>query len=337
MWKMAGGGCAIPDDTPAPIAAPVAGPPPGGECVGAGTGVRRVRCGLYMAAKKRPKFDRFIEDARLSGLDVVDIDLDAADDSASAHFQLDAILHKITDDMASAEMDPDAARRLANFEAVLASNPRAALIDPLSGIRPLLNRAEMQHVLASIIADLQLDVVLPKWVTIPARSRTQDIVAALDAAGMRAPYLCKTEAACGVPYSHEMAVFSEANQLEEFTVPGPWTIQEFQNHGGVIYKVYVLGDEWFVDVRPSLVDTDASTSLKVFNSQKLSESEDIAAPPLRDKDLSEAAPPAPSTSIPEPQTWNPEDCRRVFTTCVGSAASWAFAYGWCIVFVSVFY
>lgn len=275
-------------DTPA-IATPLAGPPSGG-CANSGAGERRVRCGLYMAAKKRPKFDRFIADARTRGLDVVDLDLDADDAAAPTHLQLDVILHKITDDMASAEVDPDAARRLANFEAVLACNPRAALIDPLSGIRPLLNRAEMQHVLASIIADLQLDVTLPKWATIPAKSRSQDIAAALNAAGMRAPYLCKTEAACGVPHSHEMAIFSEASQLHEFTVPGPFTVQEFQNHGGVIYKVYVLGREWFVDARPSLIDTDASTTLKIFNSQKLSESEDIAAPPLEDKDLSETPP-----------------------------------------------
>ena len=102
-------------------------------------------CGLYMAKKKRPKFDQFVSDARARGLDVVDLDLDAGVPLAQ---KLDAILHKFTDDIAAAGKDPGAARRLENFEVLLASNPKAAVIDPVDGIRPLLNRAEMQRVLA---------------------------------------------------------------------------------------------------------------------------------------------------------------------------------------------
>jgi len=48
-------------------------------------------------------------------------------------------LHKFTDDIATADIDPGAARRLANFEAVLANNPQASLIDPLSGKPNMLN------------------------------------------------------------------------------------------------------------------------------------------------------------------------------------------------------
>ena len=43
-------------------------------------------------------------------------------------------LHKFTDDLANAESDPRAAHRLANFEAVLANNPQAAVLDPLPGM-----------------------------------------------------------------------------------------------------------------------------------------------------------------------------------------------------------
>jgi hypothetical protein len=98
-----------------------------------------------MAKKKRPKFDEFVSDARARGLDVIDLDLDAGVPLAQ---KLDAILHKFTDDIAAAGKDPGAARRLANFEVLLASNPKAVVIDPVDGIRPLLNRAEMQRVLA---------------------------------------------------------------------------------------------------------------------------------------------------------------------------------------------
>jgi hypothetical protein len=65
--------------------------------------------------------------------------------------------------------DPAAARRLANFQAVLSSNPLAPVLDPLPGIRPLLNRAQLQVVLADMISEFSLDVALPKWYVVCGR------------------------------------------------------------------------------------------------------------------------------------------------------------------------
>jgi hypothetical protein len=53
----------------------------------------RVRCGLYMAAKKRPKFDSFVEFAKSLGVEFVDLDLN--DDHALPPTKLHAILHKV--------------------------------------------------------------------------------------------------------------------------------------------------------------------------------------------------------------------------------------------------
>ena len=232
----------------------------------------RTRCGLYMAAKKRPKFDAFVDYAWARGIDIVDLALDDAPDVFTPHLGLDVVLHKFTDDLATAHGDAGAARRLANFEALLASHTHThlALVDPLPGIRPLLNRAEMQRVLADVIATHAIDADLPKWVAISDADRhTETMRLALQAAGMRPPFLCKPEAACGVRHSHDMAVFSDSRQLEQYTVPAPFTIQEFLNHGGVVFKIYVLGDTWFADSRESLPDAHATTPLTPFNSQSL--------------------------------------------------------------------
>jgi len=122
-------------------------------------------------------------------------------------------------------------------------------------------------------------------VTIPSMSTTPEIAAVLEAAHMRAPYVCKSEAACGVPHSHDMAVFSDATQLEHFPVPAPFTIQEFHNHGAVIFKIYVLGGEWFVHPGPSLPDASATAELTPFNSQQLKLNTDPAAAEMRQKSL----------------------------------------------------
>ena len=87
----------------------------------------RTRCGLYMAAKKRPKFDAFVDYAWARGIDIVDLALDDAPDVFSPHLGLDVVLHKFTDDLATAHADAGAARRLANFEALLASHTHTHL------------------------------------------------------------------------------------------------------------------------------------------------------------------------------------------------------------------
>jgi inositol-1,3,4-trisphosphate 5/6-kinase/inositol-tetrakisphosphate 1-kinase len=120
-----------------------------------------------------------------------------------------------------------------------------------------------------IISEFQIEVSLPKWVTILDNSTVPETEAAIRAADMHAPFLCKPEAACGKAYSHDMAVFSSAEQLAGFAVPPPFTIQEFRNHGGVVLKVYVLGPHWFVYPGPSIADTEATTGLRAFNSQEL--------------------------------------------------------------------
>ena len=50
---------------------------------------RIVRCGLYMAAKKRPKFDGFVAEARTYGVEMLDLDLDAP---APAPVHVDAVV-----------------------------------------------------------------------------------------------------------------------------------------------------------------------------------------------------------------------------------------------------
>ena len=61
--------------------------------------MRVVRCGLYMAAKKRPKFDAFVAEARTYGVEMLDLSLD---EPAPTPVRVDVVLHKFTDDLANA-------------------------------------------------------------------------------------------------------------------------------------------------------------------------------------------------------------------------------------------
>jgi len=41
-------------------------------------------------------------------------------------------------------------------------------------------------------------------------------------------------------------------------------IQEFYNHGGVVYKVYVLDEAWFVKADPSIPVSGLGLGLEVW-------------------------------------------------------------------------
>jgi hypothetical protein len=63
--------------------------------------------------------------------------------------------------------------------------------------------------------------------------------------GLRPPYIVKPRVACGVAHSHSMALVLSTGGLQQLQgqVPLPALVQEFVNHGGQQYKVYVMGDQ----------------------------------------------------------------------------------------------
>lgn len=59
--------------------------------------------------------------------------------------------------------------------------------------------------------------------------------------------------ACGHDYAHVMAIFSAYDDMLGLDYGGEaLTVQEYVNHGGTIYKVYVVGGEKHVVMRASL-------------------------------------------------------------------------------------
>lgn len=63
--------------------------------------------------------------------------------------------------------------------------------------------------------------------------------------GLQPPFIVKPRVACGVPHSHSMALVLSAGALKQLQgrLPAPALVQEFVNHGGQQYKVYVMGEQ----------------------------------------------------------------------------------------------
>jgi Inositol 1,3,4-trisphosphate 5/6-kinase ATP-grasp domain len=81
------------------------------------------------------------------------------------------------------------------------------------------------------------------------------------------PVICKRIVACGSPSSHQMAIAcSREAMIKENGFDGTWLVQQYINHDGMIYKVYVLGSYVYIQPRPSL----PNISLSGANSSKMS-------------------------------------------------------------------
>lgn len=80
------------------------------------------------------------------------------------------------------------------------------------------------------------------------------------------PVIRKPVAACRSKHTHIMCLFYSPEQLscESFDC----ILQEFIPHGGVLYKIYVIGDQVSVKVRPSLLATEPGEPF-VFDSQSI--------------------------------------------------------------------
>ena len=82
----------------------------------------------------------------------------------------------------------------------------------------------------------------------------------VDAAGLQLPLLAKSLLADGSSDSHKVAIIHDLEGLScvvRGAVPGlrpPCSVQEYVNHGGYLFKVYVVGDVVTMTRRKSLPD-----------------------------------------------------------------------------------
>mmetsp|Transcript_15093 Transcript_15093/g.40824 ORF Transcript_15093/g.40824 Transcript_15093/m.40824 type:complete len:443 (+) Transcript_15093:139-1467(+) len=187
----------------------------------------------------------------------------------------DAIIHKL-------RPNKEWERNLLDYSK---AHPDVTVIDRVDGIRALQNRSTMLSVLngEGIVlqptsdrqlaqeesyfmegdsgqARMQIRVQAPVQVEIPEGSTLEQAKQRLEGAGLQPPLLVKPLWTDGREGSHGLAVLHDIKSLEKLVVglsedlQPPLVVQQFVEHGGVLYKVYVLGNRTVVTKRPSLGD-----------------------------------------------------------------------------------
>lgn len=151
---------------------------------------------------------------------------------------------------------------ITKLEAYLAANPQVCVVDPLEYWQMLLDRIEIDKLLErmSLWQQDHLPVCRPpRYVTVDDFSDPQQLFREMSAAGIVLPVIVKPAAACAIPGLDRLALVSSIEGFQGLQLGRPACIQEYVNHGGIQYTIYVAGDEVFVQKKRSTPDILAST------------------------------------------------------------------------------
>lgn len=204
--------------------------------------------GYALTLKKKksflqPKFERL---ARNKGIIMVAIDLNRP---LSDQGPFDIILHKL---LAKewCEIIEDYRKR----------NPEVTVLDPPEAIRLVHNRQSMLQDVANLnLSDNHGKIGVPRQLVIKKDPFTiPDEVAK---AGLRLPLVAKPLVVDGSASSHELFLAYDQFSLSE--LEPPLVLQEFINHGGLLFKIYIVGDAIKVVRRFSLPNVSKTELTKV--------------------------------------------------------------------------
>ncbi|KAL0490468.1 inositol-tetrakis phosphate kinase [Acrasis kona] len=226
-----------------------------------------MRIGYICSRKKKPEmFVPFAKHAETKGIEVVDLieqGLDKAD-------SVDILFMKITDEMNSVE----GKHLVSQVQEYIAKNPNTLVVEKIENVERLTSRVDMYSFLGQKLQN-STSVGVPGITIVNQASTVEQLESDLKRDGVEFPVVVKTTAACGALETHEMAIvfnvpnlFDVLTDKSKFKIPLPVVVQQYINHDATLYKVYVIGNDTFVQARESIRNFRLEeTETITFNSQ----------------------------------------------------------------------
>ncbi|KAK9076562.1 hypothetical protein SSX86_004896 [Deinandra increscens subsp. villosa] len=203
----------------------------------------RFSVGYALLQKKQRSFIQcsLVNSAKERGIDLVRIDTDRP---LADQGPFDCVLHKLNGEEWRKQLKDYSIR-----------NPSSVVIDSPDAIQRLHNRISMLEVVSEIESVESEDgeaasFGTPKQMVIYQQDKLKD--PACWSEGLKFPVIAKPLVADGSVKSHKMSLIFSREGLDK--LKPPTVLQEFVNHGGVIFKVYVVGEYVKCVKRKSLAD-----------------------------------------------------------------------------------
>jgi len=210
----------------------------------------------------RMNWDQLVEYFTSKGEKLVYIDLDRCIDEQGS---FKTIIHKMTYMMRGHDMNADI--QLKNLYNYIKAHPGIRFIDDLDSVAITLDREELNSAITAIEWPESLKMNVPRAAML-LKSDPETIEETIKY--LRFPLLAKPKSACSTSQSHNMRLVSSPVSLVGMQCPV--LLQEYINHGGIVYKNYTIGDILEVGARPSTRDIKEGEEIVLdFHSQKSSE------------------------------------------------------------------
>lgn len=183
--------------------------------------------GYALTSKKTKSFlqPKFQGLARLKGIIFVAIDLDKP---LSEQGPFDIVLHKLT--------GKEWQQVLEDYRL---THPEVTVLDPPDAIKHLHNRQSMLQVVTDLnLSDSYGNVNVPQQLVIKKDASSIPLKVAKERLNL--PLVAKPLVSDGSAKSHELSLAYDQYSLQK--LEPPIVLQEFVNHGGVLFKVFIVGE-----------------------------------------------------------------------------------------------
>uniref|UniRef100_A0A0E0M4X9 Inositol-tetrakisphosphate 1-kinase n=1 Tax=Oryza punctata TaxID=4537 RepID=A0A0E0M4X9_ORYPU len=227
-------------------------PPPTAAVAG-----QRLVVGYALTKKKVKSFlqPKLLSLARKKSIHFVSIDETRP---LSEQGPFDIILHKLTDKEWQQVLEVVLEHQSKNFDSIKQrdyreEHPEVTVLDPPNAIQHLHNRQSMLQEVADLnLSNVYGEVCTPRQLVI--MKDPLSIPSAVAKAGLTLPLVAKPLVVDGTSKSHELSLAYVETSLS--MLDPPLVLQEFVNHGGILFKVYVVGETIRVVRRFSLPDVN---------------------------------------------------------------------------------
>ncbi|XP_057800680.1 inositol-tetrakisphosphate 1-kinase 2 [Salvia miltiorrhiza] len=222
----------------------------------------RYRIGYALAPKKVQSFIQpsLLNLAKERGIDLFPVQITKP---LIDQFPLNCIIHKLS--------DPEWRNQL---EQLLVQKPNVVVIDRPEAIERLHNRVSMLQAVNQLEIASGFSVGVPKQVSV---ENPQSLIECVASSGLSFPVIAKPLVANGTAGSHQMSLVFNEEGLRGLKLSQPFVLQEFVNHGAVIFKVYVAGQHIQCVKRRSLPDISEEKLGVLENSVSFSQISNVTA------------------------------------------------------------
>jgi inositol-1,3,4-trisphosphate 5/6-kinase/inositol-tetrakisphosphate 1-kinase len=193
--------------------------------------------------------------------------------------KFDAILHKMTEDIlcksqlnttiiddttsTKSTLEPhekDAMKRIKRLLEYKNDHPACCLVDHPSNVEAVMSRSNIAQRLTQCLRGITtksgIRVFTPRYLVLQPNNcndnENGNIKKQIENAPFTYPVIIKPLTAAGTAESHRMGILLSHHGISKVQNTNNSIIQEYANHDGKLYKVYVLGNRVWVFPRPSL-------------------------------------------------------------------------------------